>query len=269
MCKVLKVSRSGFYDYMQRFSNYEPDREEQQLERRTKDIFTKSGNTYGSRRMVIELREEGFDLGRHRVRTLMRNLGLVARTPRRFKVTTDSRHSYRVAANLLDRQFDQKLPDRVWAADISYVWTLEGWLYLAIVMDLATRQIVGWSIDKHMRVQLTLSMAYWRRKPAAGLLHHSDRGVQYACGQYQDNLKQYSMVASMSRKGNCWDNSPVERFFRSLKSERLNYCRFVSRAAGRAEVLDYITYYNAYRRHSTLGYVSPMEFERLLVPMAS
>jgi transposase InsO family protein len=195
----------------------------------------------------------------------MREMGLKARTPRRYKVTTDSRHSFHIAPNVLNRQFDVQVPNQVWTADISYVWTLEGWLYLAVVMDLNSRQIVGWAIDKRMKTQLTLdalAMAYWRRKPSPGLLHHSDRGSQYACPDYRNRLSEYGMTASMSRKGDCWDNAPTERFFRSLKSERLGLYRFTTRKAARLEVLDYICFYNALRLHSTLGYVSPMEYEK-------
>jgi putative transposase len=215
--------------------------------------------------MLEQLRLDGQRIGRYKVRRLMRQLGLKAKARRRYKVTTDSRHSFPVAANLLQRRFDVTEPNKVWAADISYVWTLSGWLYLAVVMDLFSRQIVGWAIDKRIRKQLTLNalaMAYWRRKPLPGLLHHSDRGSQYACYDYQNQLHQYGMTASMSRKGDCWDNAPTERFFRSLKTERLDGLRFASRESARIEIVDYITYYNSLRLHSTLGYVSPMDYEK-------
>jgi putative transposase len=195
----------------------------------------------------------------------MLQMGLKAKTPKRFKLTTDSRHAFPVAANILDRNFDVNAPNRVWTADISYVWTFEGWLYLAIVMDLYSRQIVGWAMDKRMKKQLVLdalAMAYWQRKPSNGLLHHSDRGSQYACHEYQKQLKFYGMTASMSRKGNCWDNAPTERYFRSLKSERLTACRFITRDEAQNEILDYITYYNSIRLHSTLGYLPPMVYEK-------
>ncbi|MCP4746255.1 MAG: IS3 family transposase [Desulfobacteraceae bacterium] len=149
--------------------------------------------------------------------------------------------------------------------DTSYVWTFEGWLYLAVVMDLDSRQIVGWAMDKRMKVDLALdalAMAYWQRKPSEGLLHHSDRGSQYACYKYQERLQTYGMIPSMSRKGNCWDNAPTDRFFRSLKSERLTACRFITRDAAKNEILDYITFYNSIRLHSYLGYVSPMDYEK-------
>ncbi|MCJ7624607.1 MAG: IS3 family transposase, partial [Anaerolineaceae bacterium] len=201
--------------------------------------------------------------GRYRVRSLMKKLGIRPRRPRRYKITTNSKHSFPIASNLLDRQFDVGSPDKVWASDITYVWTSQGWVYLAVVMDLFSRQIVGWAADKHMKSELTLdalAMAYWRRKPSEGLLHHSDRGSQYACSDKR--LKQYKMSPSMSRKGDCWDNAPVERFFGSLKTERLECYRFVTRKDAPIEILDYITYYNFVRLYSTLGYQSPMQYEK-------
>jgi transposase InsO family protein len=265
LCAVMQVSRSGFYDYLHSGTDGEDPLSDRELKARIRSIFKLSRGSYGSRRMVRQLRGEGHSIGRYKVRRLMRQLGLKAKMRRRFKVTTESRHSFPVAANLLDRRFDAPEPNAVWAVDISYVWTLEGWLYLAVVMDLYSRQIVGWAVDKRIKKQLTLdalTMAYWRRKPEPGLLHHSDRGSQYACHDYQDRLSLYGMVASMSRKGNCWDNAPVERFFRSLKTERLDGLRFSTRASARLEIIDYITYYNCLRLHSTLGYVSPMAYEK-------
>jgi putative transposase len=213
-----------------------------------------------------ELSSEGFVIGPYRVRSLMRKLNLQARGVKRYKVTTNSKHGYRIAPNLLDRQFTVDSLNKTWTSDITYVRTFEGWLYLAIIMDLYSRQIVGWSMDKHMEVQLSLnalSMAYGKRRPPKDLLHHSDRGTQYACTTYQEQLKTYQMIPSMCRKGDCWDNAPTERFFRSLKSEYLSYCHLSSRAAAKSEILEYITFYNVDRLHSTLGYVSPMEYERL------
>ena len=266
MCKVLKVSRSGFYAYM-RHHHYRSgsDPEQAALEARIKEIFRLSKDTYGTRRMLKELEKFGYAVSRYRVRKLMRKLGLKAKMPRRYKVTTDSNHKHPVAPNRLDRRFDVETPNRVWSADITYVWTLEGWLFLAVVMDLYSRQIVGWAMDKCMKVQLVLdalAMAYWRRKPAEGLLHHSDRGSQYACEKYQQRLQDYGMIPSMSRKGDCWNHAPTERFFGSLKSEHLADFRFKTREMARREVLEYITFYNVYRSHSSLGYVSPMEFEK-------
>ncbi len=265
MCKVLEVSRSGFYDHMRSVSQADITAAGQAaLEAKVREVFIKSKSTYGFRRIVAALRQQGFAAGRYRVRTLMRRLGLKAKMPRRYRTTTDSRHSHPVAPNRLDRQFAVSAANTVWAADISYVWTLEGWLFLAVVMDLFSRQIVGWAMAGHMRVQLVidaLAMAYFRRRPPAGLVHHSDRGSQYACPQYQDLLSQYQMVPSMSRKGNGWDNAPVERFFGSLKTEHLADFRFATRRQAANEVLEYITFYNAYRSHSSLGYVSPIDYE--------
>jgi putative transposase len=265
LCAVMQVSRSGFYDYLHSGTDGDDPLSDRELKARMRSIFKLSRGSYGSRRMVRQLRAEGHRIGRYKVRGLMRQLGLKAKMRRRFKVTTESRHSFPVATNVLDRRFDATEPNAVWATDISYVWTLEGWLYLAVVMDLYSRQIVGWAVDKRIKKQLTLdalTMAYWRRKPEPGLLHHSDRGSQYACHDYQNRLSQYGMIASMSRKGNCWDNAPVERFFRSLKTERLDGLRFSTRASARLEIIDYITYYNCLRLHSTLGYVSPMAYEK-------
>lgn len=266
LCRVMRVSRSGFYDYLSRFQSEDDDRtRDTALKNRVKQIFNESRASYGSRRVVKQLREEGHQIGRYKVRRIMRQMGLKAKTPKRFKLTTDSRHSFPAAPNILDRRFDVEAPDKVWTADISYVWTFEGWLYLAVVMDLFSRQIVGWAMSERMKKQLVLdalAMAYWRRKPPEGLLHHSDRGSQYACPDYRKRLESYGMQASMSRKGNCWDNAPTERFFRSLKSERLTACRFATRNEAKLEILDYLTFYNSIRLHSTLGYQSPMAYEK-------
>jgi len=266
LCRVMQASRSGFYSFLR---NYHVKGQvypiQNALEARIKAIFKESKGTYGSRRMVEQLNKEGHDIGRYWVVRLMRKLKLKARTPKRYKVTTDSNHSYTVAPNLVNRQFRVDAPDKLWTTDITYLWTMEGWVYLAVVLDLFSRQVVGWAMDKHMKVRLALdalAMAYWRRKPNPGLTHHSDRGIQYACDRYQRQLDQYKMNPSMSRKGDCWDNAPTERFFRSLKYEHLLSCKLATREDAKNETLEYITFYNAYRLHSTLGYKSPMEFER-------
>jgi len=257
------VSRSGYYDYLKRLPT-PPDRAQIDLADATESIFKESGQSYGNRRVRKELLKRGYQVGRYKVRSLMKKLGLKPKISKKYRVTTNSNHKYPVASNILNRQFNPSAPNQVWSTDITYIWTLEGWSYLAIVMDLHSRQIVGWNIGARMTKRLVLDaldMAWWRRKPAPGLLHHSDRGSQYACKKYQERLDKYQVVCSMSRKGNCWDNAPVERFFRSLKSERLSFCRFETRNQARLEVLDYIAWYNSSRLHSTLGYVSPMEFE--------
>jgi putative transposase len=265
LCRVMKVCRSCFYEYLKRCNKSKKDIQQECLESSIKAIFLASRSSYGSRRISRDLRNEGQEIGRYRARSLMKELGLVVKSKKRYIVTTDSNHSYQVAPNLLNRKFDVDQPNLVWASDITYIRTGEGWLYLAIVMDLYSRQIVGWNMSKTTESILTcdaLRMAFKRRNPGPGLMHHSDRGIQYACDRYQELLEKYHLQVSMSRKGNCWDNAPVERFFRSLKSERLAFQRFTSRQSARLEVLDYITYYNSDRLHSYLGYLSPMDYER-------
>lgn len=265
LCKVMKVSRSGFYGYKHRIACHRIDPEKYKLESEIKALFIKHKKQYGSRRLMKELQKQGYQIGRYQVRSLMKKFGLKVQKRNRFQITTDSKHCHPVAANLLDRKFDVKGPDQVWTTDITYIWTLTGWMYLAAVMDLHSRRIVGWAMEDNMKVELTLdalAMAYFQRKPSDGLLHHSDRGSQYASPRYQDRLKQYQMIPSMSRKGNCWDNAPMERFFRSLKSERISYCRFKNKQEARVEVIDYISYYNSDRLHSSLNYLSPMDYEK-------
>lgn len=259
----MRVSRSAYYDWQS--AERWPDTEEIMLKNKIQQLFEKSRHTYGSRRLTKALKAEGYDIGRFKVRRLMEQLKLEVRYPKRFRVTTDSNHSLAVAPNTLNRQFNPTAPNQVWTTDISYVWTLEGWMYVAVVIDLYSRQVVGWAIEEHMKTSLcinALQMAYWRKKPAKGLMHHSDRGSQYASYGYREQLKNMGMIQSMSRKGNCWDNSPTERFFRSLKSEHLNYERFSSKAMAKLSIVDYIAFYNGQRMHSTLGYKSPVVFEQ-------
>ena len=241
-----------------------PDRQQEQLEYKIIEIFESSKGCYGSRRIRDELLAQGTEIGRFKTRRLMKKLGLRVKTTKKYRVATNSNHKHPVAENVLNRKFCPVAANKIWATDITYIWTLEGWSYLAIVMDLYSRRVVGWSIGSRMTKSLVLSaldMAFWQRNPEPGLLHHSDRGSQYACKKYQNRLNQYKMTPSMSRKGNCWDNAPVERFFRSLKSERISYCRFETREQARMEVIDYIAWYNSDRLHSTLGGVSPATFE--------
>jgi transposase InsO family protein len=258
------VSRSGFYRYIKTMENptFDVDRE---LAADAKTVFKGSGGTYGSRRMSRALRALGHSVGRHQARTLMRKLGLRALPTKRFKVTTDSKHSQPVAPNILGRKFDVKAPDRAWAGDITYLWTQAGWIYLAVIIDLYSRKVVGWSINRRMTTDLVtdaLTMAVWRRKPPPGLIHHTDRGSQYASDAYQRELKKFGMICSMSRKGDCWDNAVVERFFRSLKSERTNHRSYLTRDEVKRDVIDYIEmFYNSRRLHSYLDYMSPNEFE--------
>lgn len=272
LCQVMGVSRSGFYAYL-KHDDQPKSKYGLALLATVKEIFESTQGSYGSRRMSRALRESGYNIGRYQARSLMRQCGLQVRLTRRFKVTTKSHHHYPVAPNLLDRHFDVATPDKVWGTDVTYLWTQEGWLYLAVVIDLFSRKVVGWSIDPRMKTDLVinaLTMAVWRRQPAKGLLHHSDRGSQYASYRYQDELKKHGMISSMSRKGDCWDNAVVERFFRSLKTERTNHRIYLTREAARRDVIDYIEmFYNSQRLHSYLGYRSPNEFERQALERAA
>lgn len=197
----------------------------------------------------------------------MKLAGVVANQKKKFKATTDSKHNFPVAPNLLNRQFEVNTPDQVYVGDITYIWTREGWLYLAVVIDLFSRQVVGWSLSTRMSRKLAINallMAIWRRQPASGLIFHSDRGSQYCSNEFQKLLKTHGMVSSMSRKGNCWDNAVAESFFGSLKTERVFSSNYATREEARRDIIDYIEmFYNSNRRHSYLGYVSPREFEKL------
>ena len=262
----MEVSRSGYYAYKRRQARPEHS-SRQKLLLKVRAIHSMSEQTYGSRRISESLRTDGDNIGRYRARRLMREAGVCVKTKKCFKVTTDSRHSYPVASNILDRRFDVNVPNRAWVSDITYLWTGEGWMYLAVVLDLFSRRVVGWSLSGRMRVDLVkdaLLMAIFRRRPGKGLLHHSDRGSQYACHDYQSLLEKYSIIPSMSRKGNCWDNAVVERFFRSLKSERIDHYRYATREEMKRDVVHYIEmFYNSRRLHSYLDYQSPADYENL------
>jgi len=266
MCSVFQVSRSGYYAWNKRPES-KRSREDRELAQEITAIHRESDGTYGSPKIHGELRRRGKRHGKNRVARLMRKDGLHAKTKRKFRATTDSRHNYPVAANLLNREFNVDRPNKTWACDITYIWTTEGWLYLAIVMDLYSRAIVGWSMSERITRQLAmdaLTLATKRRNPPKGLLHHSDRGSQYASTDYQALLVKYGMICSMSRKGNCWDNAPAESFFGILKRELVFHNRYESRAQARQSIFDYIErFYNRRRIHSSLGYLTPNEFEEL------
>ena len=266
LCQVMEVSRSDFYDFQKRLQR-PVDVGEQRLIVKVRAIHKANDEAYGSRRMSQALRADGENVGRCQAGTLMKKANVEVKQKKRFRVTTDSKHNYPVAPNLLDRQFDIETPNTAWGGDITYLWTDEGWLYLAVIIDLFSRRVVGWSLSSRMKVDLVrdaLLMAIWRRKPGRGLIHHSDRGSQYACHEYQDILEDHGIIPSMSRKGDCWDNAVIERFFRSLKSERTNHRRYQTRDAARQDVINYIEmFYNSRRLHSYLGYVSPAEYEKL------
>jgi putative transposase len=271
MCRVLQVSRSGYYDWVKRRPS-ERTPEEQRLRIEIRSIHRRSGRTYGSPRVHRHLRAQGIRCSRKRVARLMRQEEIRAKKKRRFRVTTDSNHSHPVAPNLLKRRFgvaEVKGLDQVWVSDITYVPTREGWLYLAVVLDLASRRVVGWAMRATLEAELAtdaLTMALWRRKPGAGLLHHSDRGVQYASTAYQEILAQHEITCSMSRKGDCWDNAVAESFFATLEWELIEDSDWHTREEARRAIFDYIeVWYNRQRLHSSLGYMSPAEYEDQLV----
>jgi putative transposase len=264
MCRALAVSAAGYYAWRIR-----PESARSVSDRTTlsviRVIHRESRETYGSPRIWDALVKQGHRIGEHRVARLMRQDGIRAKTVKKWRATTQSQHRFPVAANTLERAFTVEAPNRVWAGDITYVWTLEGWLYLAVLLDLYSRRVVGWAMSQRITVELTeqaLTMALAKRAPTAGLLHHSDRGSQYAATSYQRVLDEYGLIPSMSRKGNCWDNACVESFFGTLKRELVYQRRYVTREEARQDIFEYIeVFYNRHRRHSTLGYHSPAEYE--------
>ena len=264
LCAVLDVSISGYRAWKRGGTPNRKRLGDAQMLALIQAIHAELKGAYGSPRMVRELRARGFSAGKERVERLMRENGIHARHKRRYKVTTDSRHGLPVAENRLERNFTPAAPNQVWTSDITYLWTEEGWLYLAIVLDLFNREVVGWSLKPRMTADIVtdaLTMAWFRRKPAPGLLHHSDRGSQYASAAFQKKLADYGMACSMSRKGNCWDNAPTESWFNSFKNERVHGVRFATRAEMTAASFEYIeVFYNRERLHSTLGYQSPVQF---------
>jgi len=264
MCRVLGVRTSGYYAWLGREPS-QRQREEERLRVDVRAIHAGSNRRYGSPRVYRQLRINGRHVGRKRVERIMREEGLKARPKRRFRKTTDSSHGLPVAPNLLERRFTVDAPDKVWVGDITYVWTLQGWLYLAVLLDLFSRRVVGWAVSEHIDTELALRalhMALQRRQPGPGLMHHTDRGSQYASGDYQRVLSDHGLVCSMSRKGDCWDNAVSESFFASLEKELLMDVTFWSRPAARHALADYIEqFYNRDRLHSTLGYQSPIDFE--------
>ena len=269
-CEVLGVSTSGYFEHRRRAT----DRPSppgagrvgnEALLAHMRAIHAEVKGEYGWPRIWKELLARGIRVGKDRVQRLMRLHGIQARGKRKFVVTTDSKHNLPVAPNLLARDFSPLAPNRAWCSDITYIATDEGWLYLAAVIDLFSRQVVGWSMQAHMQASLVtdaLRMAWFRRRPAPGLILHSDRGSQYCSHLFQTALAGYGMQSSMSRKGNCWDNAPTESLWGSLKVGRLHGKKFATQRQAMDEVIDWLTFYNHRRLHSTLGYVSPMRFEQ-------
>jgi putative transposase len=271
MCRVLGVSRAGFYAAERRVPGSRAQYNEV-LSAVIRAIHKTSRQTYGSPRVHREVRAAGLVGGRHRIARLMREAGLRARTSRRWRPqTTNSTHGYGVAGNLLQRRFSVKEtsgPNRVWCGDITYVRTGEGWLYLAVLLDLGSRMVVGWAMRESLEAELSvaaLRMALTRRQPEPGLLHHTDRGVQYAAAAYRELLAAHQITASMSRRANCYDNAVAESFFATLRWELLNRHHWQTHAAARSAIFEYIeVWYNRQRRHSALGYLSPLQFEQQL-----
>jgi transposase InsO family protein len=269
MCQALQVSASGWHERKAR-ENEPTDRPRRSIGNdallvHIKAIHAESRGEYGWPRVWKELLARGVRVGKERVQRLMKLHGIKARAKRKYKATTDSNHSLPVAENLLNRDFNPAAPDRVWSSDITYIATDEGWLYLAVVIDLFSRQVVGWSMKPHMKTELVsdaLRMAWFRRRPEAELIFHSDRGSQYCSHEFQRALQGYEMRSSMSRRGDCWDNAVSESLWGSLKVARLHGRRFETRREAMDEVIDWLSFYNHRRLHSTLGYVSPMQFER-------
>ena len=267
MCRVLMVSRAGFYAWCRRPANARVNRD-RQLRLQIVAFHLRSKRRYGSRPILRDLRDSGALVSRRRVVRLMREANIQGKTRRAFKITTDSAHGLTVAENLLDRRFaptEVEGPNRVWVSDITYLRTREGWLYLAVVIDLFSRMVIGWSMSHRLESRLVLdalTMASERRSINPGVLVHSDRGVQYASGAVQRFYERHDMTCSMSRKGNCWDNAVTESFFATLKRE-LDELVFPSRESARVAIFEFIEiWYNRQRRHSTLGYVSPEQFEK-------
>jgi len=269
MCRVLGVSRSGYYAWRERQPSVAEVRRAE-LTEEVKKIHAQVKGRYGSPRIHAELVGRGHECCVNFVAKVMREAGIAAKTKRKFRQTTDSNHSMPVAENVLDRQFDPEEPNASWVADVTYIPTREGWLYLAVVEDLFSRRVVGWSMDRTMTSRLVvdaLEMALSRRLTlprSSVLVTHSDRGSQYASEHYQRRLREERIACSMSRRGNCWDNAPMESFFASLKKELVHHEDYATRDEAKASLFEYIeAFYNRVRRHSALGYVAPAEYERM------
>lgn len=265
MCRVLQVSRSGYYAWRTRPAAARR-RQDQRLALAVAAIHAESRGRYGSPRVHAELHQRGQRIARKRVARLMRTAGLRARARRRFRCTTDSKHAMAIKGNLLARRFAVSAPNAGWVSDITYLWTLQGWLYLAVVLDLFSRRVVGWSLSERLERGLALDalgMALKGRQPAGGMLHHSDRGSQYASQEYQQLLAAHGILSSMSRSGNCWDNAVAESFFATLKIELVYQTQWRTRQEASSALFEYIElFYNRQRRHSALGYLCPHEFEQ-------
>ena len=272
MCAVFAVSRSGYYAWWKNPAS----KRKQASDKLLKEIriaHHESRETYGSPRVYQALKQQDIPCSENRIARLMQEDGLRAKSKRRFKATTNSKHDLPVAPNLLQRDFSPEKPDQVWAGDITYIWTTEGWLYLAVVLDLFSRSVVGWAMAKRMTRRLVmdaLAMAKQRRRASPGLIFHSDRGSQYASADFQSLLAKHGMLCSMSRTGDCWDNAPVESFFGSLKQELVFHQKYSTHFHARQSIFDYIErFYNRRRLHSTLGFQSPALYEAAYFKLAA
>ena len=266
MCTLLNVGRSSYYDWLAgQIRQTERNALQEQLVEQIRAVFIRYRGCYGARRIKRVLNSFGIIISRRRVAKLMRQAGLACKTKRRFKVTTDSNHQQPVAPNLLKREFTAAQPNQKYVGDITYIWTGEGWLYLAVVIDLYSRRVVGWAMANHMRAELVndaLLMALWQRKPAAGLIWHTDRGSQYASESHRQIISDHGLVQSMSRRGNCWDNAVSESFFHTLKTELTHHVNFKTKEEAKSALFEYIeVFYNRQRMHSSNDYLSPVAYE--------
>ena len=267
MCRVFEVSRSGFYRWCKRPESRRQI-ENRRLDAHIKAIYMRNKGRYGSPKITAELRSQGWKVSKNRVARRMKQAGLKSVVRRKYRPTTDSKHSHPVAPNLLQRNFTASAPDRVWVTDITYIATQRGWLYLTVFLDLFSRLVVGWSLSSSLSkesVLTALHRAIARRNPTAGLIIHSDRGVQYACKAFRKIIKKHHFIQSMSRKADCWDNAVAESFFSILKSELVHRQRFVGPKDALRSIFEYIeVFYNGRRKHSTLGYLSPVQYEHIM-----
>ncbi len=265
MCRVLEVSRSGYY----RWLKHKPSQRQldnQRLDAEIREIYEHNKGRYGSPKITQELRDRGRKVGKNRVARRMRKAGLRSKIRRKYRVTTNSKHHFAVSPNLLERNFTQQAPDKVWVSDITYLATRTGWLYLTVIIDLFSLMVVGWALSSslgHEMVVVALKRAIQRRRPAKGLISHSDRGVQYACSDFRKQLDKHEFIQSMSRKGDCWDNAVAESFFGIMKCELVYHERYEDHQDTLHSIFEYIeVFYNRQRRHSTLGYLCPSEYEK-------
>ena len=265
MCAVLQVSRNGYYDWRDRPES-KRSRDNRAALTQIREVHTQSREAYGGLKTWRELRAKGFSWGRHRIARLRREAGVEARRKRQFRITTQSRAGGVAADNRLKQRFEAKAVNRIWVGDITFVPTAEGWLYLAVLIDLYSRRVVGWAMSERIDQQLVLdalNMALLQRRVKPGLIHHSDQGRQYSSAAYQAVLQRHRMIASMSRRGNCYDNAVAESFFSSLKNELIHHSTFRTRHEARTAIFEYIeVFYNRQRRHQSLDFISPIDYER-------